>query len=132
MDRVSSSHDHDHSTLLEASGYRTSGAIGQLVTKALKALPRDCSSEMMTAAVRKVLPNAVVISAAEARKIKTIDDAIRLLPRNSKAVFETMPYMSQEDVLETLRIVVNGHLNLPTFGQTFSPPPLSFADVSNR
>jgi|GEM_PF-1379836 hypothetical protein len=27
---------------------------------------------------------------------------------------------------------VNGHLNLPTFGQTFSPPPLSFADVSNR
>jgi hypothetical protein len=27
--------------------------------------------------------------------------------------------------------LVNGHLNLPTFGQTFSPPPLSFSDVSN-
>lgn len=99
----SCSENHVHSTLIETSDHvKTRSALEQLVDEALKDLPQDCSSEMMTAAVKEVLPNAVVISAAEAREIETIDDVGNLLSEDGKVMLYSMTYEAKADLLDML------------------------------
>ena len=83
----------------------TEAVIGQRITESLKGLPPDCSSELMVAAIRRVLPNAVVIGAKEARQVTTSNDAKRLLPAEMRNVFDSLPQATQAEILDTIRSV---------------------------
>lgn len=59
----------------------------------------------MVAAIRRVLPNAVVIGAKEARQVTTSNDAKRLLPAEMRNVFDSLPQATQAEILDTIRSV---------------------------